>query len=197
MISWWQDIEQPVLKARWKCCVKFLTAPSLRTCLPAQPLGPVTMNLKPNILKHSSFGSSIFKSFFYSANALLRQNEMSNMDTQVSELDCMDFSSLNGLSCIVSANQLVSMWIWCSTENLWGKRTLNPKSKGSWKSKSIDDKLFITSFNLHAGSMQQSRRNHFEQNHLLMKISAKKCRPSGLHSQQGGGSKRDERDREC
>jgi hypothetical protein len=30
------------------------------------------------------------------------------MDRKVSELDFMDFSSVNGLSCIVSANQLVS-----------------------------------------------------------------------------------------
>ena len=33
--------------------------------------------------------------------------------------------------------------------------------------------------NLNADSMQQSRHNHFEQNHNLMKISAKKCRPLG------------------
>ena len=33
--------------------------------------------------------------------------------------------------------------------------------------------------NLNAGSMKQSRHNHFEQNNSLMKISAKKRRPLG------------------
>jgi hypothetical protein len=45
--------------------------------------------------------------------------------------------------------------------------------------KSINDAVLIMGSNLHAGSMQQSRHNQFEQNHCLMKISAKKCRPLG------------------
>ena len=101
------------------------------------------------------------------------------MDTQVSELDRMDFSCVNGLSCIVSENQLVSMLLWCRTKKLWGKQALNPKSTGSWKLKSIYDKLLIIGSNLHADNMQQSRHNHFEQNHCLMKISAKRYRPLG------------------
>jgi hypothetical protein len=51
--------------------------------------------------------------FFFSADALLRKIERSNVpvDTRVSELDCMDFSSVNGFSSITSENhwQLVSM----------------------------------------------------------------------------------------
>ena len=47
--------------------------------------------------------------FFKSADALLREIERSNVDTRVSELDCMDFSSVNGFACIISENQLVSM----------------------------------------------------------------------------------------
>ena len=34
-------------KAWWKWCVKFQTTPSIRTCLPEHPLGPVKMHLKP------------------------------------------------------------------------------------------------------------------------------------------------------
>jgi hypothetical protein len=101
------------------------------------------------------------------------------MDTRVSELDCMDFSSVNEILCIVSENQLVSMLLRCRTEKLWGKQTLRPKSTRSWKLKSIDNTVLIMGSNLNADSMQQSRHNHFEQNHNLMKISAKKCRPLG------------------
>jgi hypothetical protein len=42
-------------------------------------------------LKRSKFGLSVLKFCFQNAYALLRQNERSNMDTRVSELDCMDF----------------------------------------------------------------------------------------------------------
>ncbi len=38
--------------------------------------------------------------------------------------------------------------------------------------KLIDDKLLIMSSSLHAGSMQQSKHNNFEQTHLLINISA-------------------------
>ncbi len=65
------------------------------------------------------------------------------MDTRVCELDCIDFSYMNGLSCIISENQLVSLLLWCRTKKLWGKPTLNPKSTGCRKLKSIDDKLLI------------------------------------------------------
>jgi hypothetical protein len=44
--------------------------------------------------------------------------------------------------------------------------------------------------NQHTDSMQQRRYNHFEQNHLLMKILVEKCRPLGLPSQQGTKKKR-------
>jgi hypothetical protein len=95
----------------------------------------------------------------------------------------MDFFSVNGLSCIVCENQLVLMLLWCRTEKFWlggkQKKTLNPTSTGSWKLKSTDDKVLIMGSNLHAGSMQQSGHNNFEQNHCLLKISAKKCRPLG------------------
>jgi hypothetical protein len=101
------------------------------------------------------------------------------MDTRESELDSMDFSCVNGLSCIVSENQLVSMLLWCRTKKLWGKQALHPKSTGSWTLESIYDTLLIIGSNLHAGNMQQSRHNNFEQNHCLMKISAKRCRPLG------------------
>ncbi len=51
-------------------------------------------------------------------------------------------------------------------------------------------------YNLHTDSMQQSRHNFFEQNRLLMKISAKNGRALGSPSQQGIDNKRDESDRE-
>jgi hypothetical protein len=49
------------------------------------------------------------------------------MDTRVSELDCMDFSWVNGLSCIVSENQLVSMLLRCRTEKVMRKTNIEPK----------------------------------------------------------------------
>ncbi len=98
------------------------------------------------------------------------------MDTRVSELDCIDFSAANGLSCIVSKNSLVSILFWCRTKKLWGKQTLNQKSTGSWKLKPLD-KLYSMGSNLHEGSMQQNRHYNIEQNHCLMKISVRKCRP--------------------
>jgi hypothetical protein len=72
------------------------------------PQGSVKTHKKQN-LKRSKFGLKSCKVFFESADALLRRNERSNMDTQVSELDFMDFSSVNELSFIVSQNQLASM----------------------------------------------------------------------------------------
>jgi hypothetical protein len=45
------------------------------------------------------------------------------------------------------------------------------------------------------GSMQQIRHKSFEQNPCLINISAKKCRPLGMPSQQGIDHKRDKRDR--
>ena len=50
--------------------------------------------------------------------------------------------------------------------------------------------------NLYTDSMQQSRHNFFEQNRLLMKISAKNCRALGSPSQQGIDNNRNESDRE-
>jgi hypothetical protein len=41
------------------------------------------------------------------------------MDTLVSELDCMDFSSVNGLSCIVGENQLVSMLLYAGLKSYY------------------------------------------------------------------------------
>jgi hypothetical protein len=52
-------------------------------------------------------------------------------------------------------------------------------------------------YNLHAGSMKQSKHNILEQKPCLMKKIAKKCHLLGLLSQQGIHYKRDEREREC
>ncbi len=43
----------------------------------------------------------------------------------------------------------------------------------------IDNTVLIMGSNLHAGSMQQSRHDHFKKNRCLMKFSAKKCHPLG------------------
>ncbi len=56
-----------------------------------------------------------------------------SIDVLVSKLDGMDFSSVNGLTCITSENQLVFMLLRCRTEKLSGKRTFNPKIYGDVK----------------------------------------------------------------
>ncbi len=68
---------------------------------------------------------------------------------------------------------------------------------GMQKSKTGEKKWQIMICNLYTDSMLQSRHNFFEQNRLLMKISAKKCGTLGLPSQQGIDNKRDETDGEC
>ncbi len=138
-----------------------------------------------------------FKFFWGSAKCALRETGGGNIDILVSKLDGMDFSSVNGLSCITSENQFVSMLLWCKTEKIWGKRALDPKSTGMWKSKSNEDKCQIMICSLYTDSMQQSRHIFSWQNRLLMKISAKNCRLLGSPSQQGIDNKRDESDREC
>ncbi len=117
----------------------------------------------------------------------------------VSMLDCMDFSSVNWFLCIESGNQLLSILFGCRTEKIWGKETLNPKSTDTWKSKSGEDKSVFMNYNPNSGGMKQSRHNIFEQNAPLIKLSVKKCLPSGLPFQQGVtvDSNIDERGREC
>ena len=56
--------------------------------------------------------------FFGSAKCVLCETGGGNIDIQVSKLDFMDFSSVNGLSCITSENQLVSMLLQCTTEKI-------------------------------------------------------------------------------
>ena len=136
-----------------------------------------------------------FKLLFWERKCALRETGGGNIYIRVSKLDCMDFSSVNGLSCITSENQLVSTLLQCRTEKIWGKRTLDPKSMGMWKSEPSEDKWQIMFCNLYTDSMQQSRHNFFEQNRLLMKISAKKCSSLGSPSQQDINNKWDERDR--
>jgi hypothetical protein len=118
------------------------------------PLGPVKTNKKAQSSNAPS-SVQVFASIYFRVQMRSSAKSRSNME-------CMDFSSVNGLSCIVSKNQLVSMLLWWRTEKSWRKRTLNPKSIGSWKLKSFDDELLIMSSNLHAGSMQQSRHNNFD-----------------------------------
>ncbi len=84
----------------------------------------------------------------------------------------MDFSSFKGLLYIIIQNHLISALSRCRTEKIWGKTRLNPKSL-TCDSRNQEDKLEIMNCNLYADSMKQSRHNFFEQNHLLMKISAK------------------------
>ena len=77
------------------------------------------------------------------------------------------------------------------------EKNIQPKIYEMWKLKSIEDEWQIMFFNLHTDSMQQSRHNFFEQNHFLMKISAKNCRTLGSPSQQGIDNNRDETVGEC
>ena len=135
----------PVPKARWKCCVKLRMTPSLRTGLillnpiaSEHPLGPVKTHLKAKT-SNALIWAKVFWFFFGSANALCAKTGGSNMDIRLSKLDCMEISSVNGLSCITSENQHVSPLLWCRTEKIWGKRTFNPKSTGMWKSKPSED----------------------------------------------------------
>ncbi len=78
--------------------------------------------------------------FFGSANALCAKTGGSNINMRLSKLDCMEISSIKGLSCITSENQHVSMLLWCRAEKIWGKKKFNPKSTGMWKSKPSEDK---------------------------------------------------------
>ncbi len=65
------------------------------------PLGPVKIRLKSK--------TSNATSFFGERKCALRETGGVSIDIRVSKLDGMDFSSVNGLSCITSENQLVSM----------------------------------------------------------------------------------------
>ena len=62
------------------------------------------------------------------------------------------------------------------------EKIIEPKIYLDVKSKPSDGEWEIMNFNLYTDSMQQIQHDFFEQNHLLMKISAKKCRLLGLLS---------------
>jgi hypothetical protein len=135
--------------------------------------------------------------FFREQNALWAETGEDNIDMLVLMLYCMDFSSVNQLSYLKSENQLVCMLFRCRTEKIWEKETLKLKSTDMWMSKVSEDMWVIMSYNLHAGSMKQSRHNILKQNPGFMKNSAKKCRPLCLPSQHGMDNKWDERVSKC
>jgi len=66
-----------------------------------------------------------------------------------------------------------------------------------WKLMPINATQSSMDSNLLEYSMQQDRHIFFTQNSALMKHSMKKCRPLGLHSQQGIDYKRYENNKKC
>ena len=56
--------------------------------------------------------------FFGERKGALRETGRGNIDLRESKLDSLDFSSVNGLSCITGENKLVYMLVRCRSEKI-------------------------------------------------------------------------------
>ena len=131
---------QPVPKAYRKCCVKFLTTPSVWTGFPAVIQHSLSNHFK--CLKSKTWNNLTSSSanlfFFRAQNALCCKTGGAIIGLQVSKQDGMVSSSPPICLSLVRVNPPIPTQFWCRNQKIWGKRISSLKSTGKWKSQIMD-----------------------------------------------------------